>query len=190
MTVTFDPDEDYAYALMGRFMAEYARAEAYVHYLARCRSGLDDNIARVVFAGMRLGDLTERLRGLMRLSEKEPNEFTDLDSCLTQLNIIGKIRHNLAHRYVTVFQQLISASNVYTSKSIHPHEEDVYSLIQLEDMIADCKRIRDRILRHTDREARRKEQINPTWLPELFAPWRYTPLPPDAPRPLHPDIPK
>lgn len=185
--VSFDPEQDYAYALMGRFMAEYARTEAYVHYLTRCRSGLNDETGRIAFAGMRLGDLTERLRGFIRLAEKEPGEYQDIDACLVQLKLVGKARHSLAHRYVTVWKELLSASTVYTSKG--KHEEETYSLIQLEEMIDDCQRIRERILRHTDGEARRKERHDPTWLPTLFAPWRYKPLEPNIPRPLRRDIP-
>ena len=99
----FDPDEDIAFAIMGRFFAEYARAEAYVHYLTRRRSGLHDDTARITFAGRRLSNLTECLRGFMRLKETEVGEYDDIGSCLVRLGIIGEVRHILAHRYVTVY---------------------------------------------------------------------------------------
>jgi hypothetical protein len=172
-TEAFDPDQDTAYAVIGKFVAEFARAEAFVHLLACRRSGLGDERGRIIFNGMRFGDLAERLRGLMRLAEDDPGEFADMDSCLTQLDLIGKQRHKIAHRYVNVWQKLLSASNLYISKSFDSHETDVFSLDQLNDMIADCERIRNRILRHTDGESRRREKHDPDWLPELFAPWRY-----------------
>jgi hypothetical protein len=90
MSASFDPMQDFAYATVGRFMTEYARAEAYVHYLTRCRSDLSDDTARIVFSGMRLGDLIERMRGFMQLKERETGEYADIDSCLVQLNRMAK----------------------------------------------------------------------------------------------------
>jgi hypothetical protein len=169
----FDPDQDIAYAVIGWFIAEFARTEAYVHLLVRRRSGLDDEHGRIVFSGARLGDLAERLRGLIRLSEREDGEYADVDACLKQLTLIGRQRHKIAHRSISVWQKLISVSNLYISKSFQTRETETFSLDQLHDMIADCRRIRERMLRHTDGEARRRELTDPSWLPELFAPWRY-----------------
>jgi hypothetical protein len=172
---------DAVYAVLGKFIAEFSRAESYVHLLTCRRSGLGDVKGRVIFNGMRLGDLAGCLRGLIRLSEAEPGEYDDIDACLVQLDIIGKQRHKIAHRFVNVGDAFVVAENIYTSKIFSQHESDTYSVDQLNDMIADCARIRRRILRHTDGEARRRERHDPSWIPELFAPWRYKPAKVKAP---------
>jgi len=127
---------------------------------------------------MRLGELAERLRGIIRLAEKEDGELADIDACLTQLDAIGKQRHKIAHRFVEIYESKVTTSNLYTSKQFHVHEQDTFTHEDMENMIADCRRIRRRILRHTDGEARRRERRDPTFLLMLFAPWRYKPLPP------------
>jgi hypothetical protein len=167
--------DDRTFAIIGRLIVEFARAEAYVHLLTCRRSGLGDVKARPVFSGMRLGDLSERLRGIIRLGEEEKGEYVDIDACLTQLDTIGKQRHKIAHRYVEIGGDNISTSNLYTSKVFEVHEDDEFTTDDLEKMIADCRRIRRRILRHTDGEARRRERRDPNFLPALFAPWQYKP---------------
>jgi hypothetical protein len=161
------------FAVVGRLIVEFARAEAYVHLLTCRRSGLGDIAARPIFSGMRLGDLSERLRETIRLKEQEEGEYTDIDSCLTQLDVIGKQRHKIAHRYVELGTGTVRTSNLYTSKKFYVHEDDEFTLEDIEKMIDDCLRIRRRILRHTDGEARRRERYDPSFLPALFAPWQY-----------------
>jgi hypothetical protein len=162
-------------AVIGRLITEFARAEAYVHLLTCRRSGLGDVKARPVFSGMRLGDLAERLRGIIRLGEQEEGEYDDIDACLTQLDIIGKQRHKIAHRFTEIYESKIVTNNIYTSKSFDEYQSDVFTPEELGNMISDCRRIRRRILRHTDGEARRRERYDPTFLPMLFEPWRYKP---------------
>lgn len=162
------------YEIIGQLVVEYARAEAYVHLLA-CRVLGNDSTGLVVFDGMRLGDLAKRIRGMLRV-QKTPNEdFSDINSCLTQLDAIGNVRQRLAHRFVNMQPGAIETHNLYTAKTVEGQEIDRFEPHQIADMIADCHRIRVRILRHTDGEARRRERHDPDWSPALFAPWRYTP---------------
>jgi hypothetical protein len=181
-------DVNALYEIIGRLVVEYARAEAYVHFLA-CRVLGSDYAGRVVFSGMRLGDLAERIRGMLRTGRAfapsyKPTEqdYTDIDACLTQLALIGQARQKMAHRFVEMGPDQIRTHNLYTSKTLDSGETDIFERDQIQRMIADCVRIRRRILRHTDGEARRRERHDPDWLPALFAPWRYTPPPPNPPK--------
>lgn len=54
---------------VGRFITSYAAAEGAVHMLARRLSGLSDEKARIIFGDMRLGDLSKRIRQMMRLDK-------------------------------------------------------------------------------------------------------------------------
>ena len=71
---------------------------AELRYLLACRVLGNDSTGLVVFDGMRLGDLAKRIRGMLRV-QKTPNEdFSDINSCLTQLDAIGNVRQRLAHQ--------------------------------------------------------------------------------------------
>ena len=184
MTLPWDDDErelNDLYEVIGRLVVEYARAEAYVHLLT-CRVLGNDAIGLIVFNGMRLGDLADRIRGMLRAQKARKDDYADIDSCLTQLTEIGKVRQKLAHRFVEMGPDEISTHNLYTAKTVEGQEIDVFKPFELNAMIADCQRIRARILRHTDGEARRRERHDPSWLPVLFEPWRYKPPRPNPPK--------
>lgn len=53
---------------VARFVAAYAAAGAAVHVVARKLSGMPDDKARVVFARMRLPELIDSVKGLMKLN--------------------------------------------------------------------------------------------------------------------------
>ncbi|MBV9081603.1 MAG: hypothetical protein JOZ62_02920 [Acidobacteriaceae bacterium] len=126
------------FAELGRMIATYARAEAGVHFLARHLSGLPDAKARAVFGGMRLPDLTERIRQMMRIDET-PNEiYREVDACLLQLGAIADRRHKLVHRMVEYAGSHLSVSNPLTAKSLAAIEADVFSYRDLENMGLDC----------------------------------------------------
>ena len=86
-----DSELNALYAVVGRLVVEYARAEAYVHFLA-CRVMGDDAVGLVVFNGMRFGELADRIRGILRTQKASDDDYVDIDSCLTQLALIGKVR--------------------------------------------------------------------------------------------------
>ena len=190
MVLPWDDDEqklNALYEIIGRLVVEYARAEAYVHLLA-CRVLENDAVGLVVFDGMRLGDLADRIRGMLRVKKADEGDYADINSCLTQLNLIGKVRQKVAHRFVELGSQSFRTHNLYTAKTVAGQEIDEFEPSQLNAMIADCQRIRRRILRHTDGEARRRENpkhdaYDPNWLPTLFEPWRYIPQQPKPPNP-------
>src|SRR5690348_5317017 len=83
------PEEEAAYfESLGRLVAAYAAAEASVHQLVRKLSSLSEEKARIIFAGMRLGDLSERIRGIIRLYPDIIENSDEVEPCLVQLDII------------------------------------------------------------------------------------------------------
>jgi hypothetical protein len=115
------------FAELGRMITAYAEAEAGVHFLARHFSGLPDAKARAIFGGMRLSDLTERIRQMMRIDETTGNIYREVDDCLVQLVVIADQRHKLVHRMVDYTGTSLSVSNPLTTKSLAAVERDVFS---------------------------------------------------------------
>jgi hypothetical protein len=129
-------DEDMHYAALGRFIRAYALAEAAVHVVARHFSRLSEKRSRIIFAGMRLKELAERVRAL---TQDQAQVNATVDSCLTQLRIIGDERHRLVHRQVDYeFKKGLSVTNRLTAKRLRETERSMLNLNQLEAMKQDC----------------------------------------------------
>ncbi|MGE0061362.1 MAG: hypothetical protein AB7T86_04705 [Xanthobacteraceae bacterium] len=141
-------DESPLYEAVGRFITAFASAEAGVHMIARKLSRLDDEIARALFAGMRLTDMTERARALLRI---EPEDRTKpaltgeavaiVEACLGQLKTISGRRHNLVHRVTGCGATGIFVTNILSSKTAENSEFDIYTLPELQAMAGDCESI-------------------------------------------------
>jgi hypothetical protein len=171
------------FAAFGSFIASYALAESIVHCVTRDFSGLDDEPARIVFSGMRLGDLTDRLRKLTRAN---PKLYKEIDDCLTQLAIIAKERHKLIHRTVTLeVGPGFTVSNEMTVASLLNAEEEIVDIDKLEDMHWDCIVVSFRLLSLRD-SFKVSHPIDKT-KQHTFA-WRYKPPRPSQKRPKHPGI--
>lgn len=129
------------YEAVGRFVTSYANAESTVHLLARQLSGMSDEKARIVFGGMRLADLIDITRHFMRIDNTPETKRTEIDSYLTQLNLISKKRHSIVHRSTVFFADKLSVSNIATSKNISSAEFEIFDIRELADMQMDCMRI-------------------------------------------------
>jgi hypothetical protein len=156
---------------VGRFISSFASAEAAAHALARKLSGLTDKKARVIFGGMRLGDITDRMRGMMLADVVAEKIYTDINSCLTQLNFIADQRHKLVHRSAMYFANKLIVSNLMTAKSVENAELNVFSTTDLSAMDSDCFIIYLRLHRHADDDL---VQVNEVAIQHLLTlPWQY-----------------
>jgi hypothetical protein len=144
---TIWPESEPGYfAELGRMIAAYASAEAGVHFLARYLSGLPDAKARAIFGRMRLPDLIELIRQMMRVDEKTDDVYQEVDACLVQLNVIANERNKLVHRMVEYAGSHFKVSNALTAKSLAAIEADAFSYRDLENMNIDCLAIFRRLL--------------------------------------------
>jgi hypothetical protein len=163
---------------IGRFIVAYAAAESNLHAVARKLSGLKDDKARVLFAGMRLGDVVSRTRGLLRISKRKPSIRADIEACLTQLDVIGTERDKLVHRYLYALPgKGIRLSNEMTAKSLVTAEEHVFSEQDLLKLQLDCYSIVLR-LSHVCYPAFRQTVLYKESKQALYAPWQYKPASP------------
>ena len=88
-------EDDPYFAALGRFIVGYASAEQELHKLARRLSQVTDAKGRIIFSGMRLGDLAERVRGLLRVTNASEKLYSEVDTCILQLDHIGAQRNKL-----------------------------------------------------------------------------------------------
>jgi len=172
------PEDEPYFAALGRFITSYATAEAGVHMHARTLSRLTDEKARIIFSGMRLGDLSERVRGLMRVTKSSPKTYTETDTCLTQLDIIARQRNKLVHNLVSYKNQVIFTTNAVTAKSLQSAESNLFTLVDLSNMNADCVAISFR-LSHIRTPKKLRKATEKDLLLWAQKPWRYKPALPN-----------
>jgi hypothetical protein len=168
------------YEAIGRFVTSFANAEAAVHMLARKLSALPDAKARIIFGGMRLLDLIDIVRQMARIDKIPDRQYSEIDTCLTQLNYIGTRRHSLVHRSSNFFDGKLMVSNILTSKAVTAAEIEVFEIELLSDMQADCNRILLRLRYASEAEKFHQDLID---LVEAMKqePWRYKHVPPKTP---------
>jgi hypothetical protein len=143
-----NPDESVLYEGVGRFVTAFAGAEAGVHLIARKLSGLDDEVARAIFTSMRLADLTDRVRALLRIGSEDEVKLpltgeaaAIVEACLTQLTVIASRRHNLVHRVTGCGANGLFVTNILNSKSSERSEWDTYTVPELTALTLDCQDI-------------------------------------------------
>jgi hypothetical protein len=161
-------DEVTCFAAIGRFLVGYAIAEGAVHVATRHFSGIDDASARIIFAGMRLRDLQERLRAL---TQSKPI-YKEIDECLTQLSLIRDERDKIVHRHVEFDASTgLKVHNILISKKIEDSEWDTFTARQLADLEADCEAIFYRLGILTD--SLPTPNLKRISLLDVYAPWRH-----------------
>lgn len=164
---------------LGRFIVAYANAEGAVHMLARRLSNLDDEKARAIFSGMRLSDLTDRIRHMMRLDKVDQETSAEVDTCLVQLDLIAQRRHKIVHRSVSIGDDgAVQVSNWSTSKSLSTQERDVFKLTDIENMRMDCLTIFVRLGATKSAPSLVDALMSKGILTELRGPWHYKPAQP------------
>jgi hypothetical protein len=166
---------------VGRFVTSFAGAEGSVHVLARKLSGLSDSKARIVFGGMRLSDLAEIVRHIIREDNMAEEISAEVESCLAQLALIARKRHSLVHRSTTFFDGKLFVTNLSTSKSLASSESEIFDVPELSDMQSDCVRINLRLHRIAMPEAFQGKSDKQFFNGLLKESWRYKAKPKKTP---------
>jgi hypothetical protein len=86
IAAAFAQHETAYFGELGKMIRAYATAEAGVHCLARYLSGLPDAKARAVFGGMRLLDLIDLVRQMMRIDETPDGSLAQLKAIASGTN--------------------------------------------------------------------------------------------------------
>jgi len=178
------PRDNAHYEALGRFIAAFASAESILHVIARKLSGLSEERARVIFGGLRLSDVTDRIRHFLNLDKGAADETTladisDIEACLDQLGQIATRRHNIVHRGATYFGGAFIVSNSMIAKTIASIETEIVSETALREMAQDCSRIFLRLILISGLTIK-----NDYWQTLLRQqPWLYKPPPPKPQNP-------
>ena len=138
--------------------------------MARHLTRLNDAKARIVFSGMRLSDLAERIRGLLRVTRATKKRYNEIDSCLQQLDFIATQRNNLVHRFLLYRDGKIEVTNIVVSKSIDVSERQFFGVPDFENMDLDCSAVTLRL-----RVICGGPEVSPPLLKWARWPWRYKP---------------
>jgi len=167
------PSEKDYYATIGEFIVSYAQAECLVNQLGRKLSGLKEDKARILFAGMRFGDMKSRILAMLRISKRTQKTKKEIEVCLQHLDVIGLERDKMCHRSFAYEAWSVRITNQLTAKSMLEYEQDLFSLGDLLAMQLDCLKITIRIS-HVINPALRRE-ANKRFLHQIHGPWTYTP---------------
>ena len=179
-------DDKAHFQALGNFVMAYSNAEGMVHVLARKMSGLTDEKARVLFAGMRLGDVIDRLRQFARVDKIDEETYSEIDACLTQLVHISDLRHKLVHRGAAYFAGALIISNSMTARSIDHGETDIVDVFRLRNLTDDAGAIYLRLSFIAD-----PDNTDRTLAAGLKSrPWRYKYVPPKPPNQKRRDTPE
>jgi hypothetical protein len=178
-----DPAENAHYEAFGRFIAAYSYAEASVHRLVRHYSGTDDQKARILIGGLRLGEIIDRLRSLLIINQLRDNrsilsfmmpdkDAIAIDESLTQLAIISDKRHKLVHRSLSYGEEGFKVTDIFTAKRLANFENHLITLADLKAMRMDCTVISIALSEYLG-------DLEPAWDAAHPRPaWRYRPPPP------------
>ncbi len=166
------------FAAVGTFIAQYAKAEAAAHSLARSLSGLPEWKARVVFGGMRLPDVLSRIRAMMEHDNIIGADREEIKACFEQLKIIGFERHKLVHDSVDYRESGIHVNNWETARTPASVEFQEFDLLDLGNMKSDCLTVALRLYYVASPDARK--EYSQDLLDKLHQPWLYKPSPRDG----------
>lgn len=178
------PEEDRYFASFGRFIAAYAMAEAGAHVAARHFSGMPEEKGRIMFSGMRLSDLFDRLRQFVVGTA----HATDIDALISHMNAIGDARDHCVHRLVEYHHgRGLVVTNRLTCKSASSPQPRTFTRSILDDMEYDCRHIFARFVWACGA----RDDVSPVMagitLLEMHGPWRYTSPQPSKPGQAGPD---
>ena len=90
---------------------------------------------------MRLGDVSERIRAMLRIDKIEKEIYNEVDACLIQLSAIADRRHRLVHRVSNYAFGTLIVTNHAMAKSMENAEFERFDTPELNDMHRDYLRI-------------------------------------------------
>lgn len=165
------------FGALGLMISNYAKVETVLQMYARKTLGIDDASARIVFSGLRVSDVTNRLNALLLVNSANPREVSEFGLLSEQLNKITKARHLLVHNGITfVGDQSILVHKKFVSKRRDSFEKQEFLLNELISMADDCAYICVRILKLLEPEFDSElslSEAGKSFAAEALSPWRY-----------------
>lgn len=91
----FSPEH---YQAIGEFVVQYSMLESVFHSVFECQSGLPKDMSRSVVGGMRLKDVIDRTKRVMRAKNAPESQFNLFEAIEATLNPISAFRDKVIHR--------------------------------------------------------------------------------------------
>jgi hypothetical protein len=171
-------EDDANYTAIGKFIVAYASAENSVHLLARKLTGLNDDKARLLFGGARIGEVVTKTRALLRAAKRAEATKNIIESCLDHFDAIGGQRDKLVHRSTQHSTGKIRVTNILTAKSLLHSENHDLTLVDLRNMTMDCYSISLRFMQIYSPKKKKEPIDRIIW--DLRDPWQYKSVRPDT----------
>lgn len=85
------------YVALGRFIDRFSRAESAIEYVLRHYAGVGPKVAVAIFSGVRVDAATKQIKRLAESTKLTQERRTELEDCLTQLDVINGARNAILH---------------------------------------------------------------------------------------------
>lgn len=135
---------------------------------------MNDKKARIIFGGMGLGEIKEKVKKLLAMRRMKKKLYNVVIGAIEQLNHIKEQRNKLVHERVSYHKGKLHVTDFFVAKSELQVKVKEFTLKELEDLERDCRVI------HVRLEAIRRPKIwgNASFdsLQILHSAWRYKPL--------------
>ncbi|HWF45209.1 MAG TPA: hypothetical protein VG537_11260 [Candidatus Kapabacteria bacterium] len=169
------------YADVGHFVSAFSMIEALTHMLLRSITGMSDNIARIVFDGMRINDVDTRIRRLLPLSNFPTDIQGRIIRLLDQLREITKMRKALIHSVGFADDGKWHSTNRLTAREYAPFELTTFEPNAINSATLDLRAMEDEI-----QEIMQNSLAGFPVIDYQRYAWQYKPLSPKNPRPKRP----
>lgn len=172
-------EKDLLHLEVGRFVGEFAAAEASMFSVFALVSRLNYVQTMAIIGGMRLVDVLNIIPRLLELSKLSQESKTEISTLIEQLQKISALRTVIVHHGLSMAYGKISAMNLFTAKKLESFQIWSTDLENLRAATADLRRIGWRAIRltHDDEQAHFSHES----LEALFSPWLYKPVQQDTP---------
>lgn len=137
------------YERLGRFIAQFARAEVGFHMAFRHYSQMPIAESRLFFGGARTIDIIDNTKKLIKLHKVETGLQDDFDMLARHFRYITNVRNNLIHYEFRFLERTYRISNIALVKNIENLGPiDPVSIEDLENMGKDLISVWTRLTYH------------------------------------------
>lgn len=173
-------EDDFApehYQAIGEFVVNYSNFESMWHYVFANYSGMSDEVSRAVMGGMRLKDVIERTKRVIKANKLDSRILPDIENIEQLLSPITTFRDNLVHRaWVKSFQGplLINISKAKSAADIKP---EPISTKEINEKMKELLKLALRVIPH-HLTVEMWNSLNESDRQMMPAPWLDKPEPP------------
>ena len=159
------------YQAIGKFITMYSMIESFFHDIFALYSGLDSDTSRAIMGGMRMKDVIERIKRLIKLRELDPRILLDIEQIDTLIDPLSQFRDKIVHRVWLQSDRGPVLLNLSGAKSMATITQESVSTEDLNQKTRETLEVALRVMPHAITDTQWEA------MPDLFrsmmqAPWR------------------